>query len=158
VRYLYIFIHDLNCLFAEHFNINVDNPKAQIDMIRTYNWIIHQETDLNYHFFAEKVGEDYETFLGRPLNRLCYYKDIETPYDIRSIHVCAVGNFNVHRPPLRMYHQLVYRCIVPLIQIYRIPIDNVILHRHVQKDGITCPGNFFKEQQFKAILFNYNVR
>jgi hypothetical protein len=112
--------------------------------------VLNGEFDLNYHFIVEKIKDDYETLFGRPLNAICEYDDIVSPYDA-AIHVGVMGNFNFDIPPERLYKQIAYRVLGPMMMYFRIDKSKILLHREVSSDQAECPGTNFN----KARLLSY---
>lgn len=149
----YIIIHDLNCQFSDANDFFSDSQRFQISKLRTRNFVLTGETDLNYHFVVEKINDDYETVVGRPLNALCDYPDIKAPYS-DAIHIAVLGNFDIDVPPDRLYKQLAYRAVSPLIATYRLNINKVLLHHQVSDDESSkqCPGQNFDYNKFLASL------
>lgn len=142
-KFKYIIIHDTNCIFPHLDYTQVDDPKPKVSALRAYNLIFNKQYDLNYHFLCEYVTTDYETFVGRPLYRLCEYKDMPDLYQ-NGIHVCVFGNYNIINGQQRMYQQLAYRVLAPMMFWFRIPISNVVLHNQISSNKeIKCPGSQF---------------
>ena len=149
-NFRYIIIHDVNCTFSELAKYMIDDKKSQVNMLRSDNYILHNQTDLNYHMLAEKVNEDFETILCRPLTVMCKYDDILTQYE-RSVHIGMMGSYTYEIPSDRFYRQLAYRCIVPLMGMFGITIDRIYLHREVSENKDSdCPGDFFKKTKLMA--------
>jgi len=142
----YIILHDINCAF-ENMRINlIDDNKSQVNKIRSDNYIINNQSDLNYHFAIEQIN-DYETIIGRPITMHCEYDDIPIQYK-NSIHIGMMGSFEYDIPDQRYYRHLAYRSIVPMMSIYGIPIGNIILHKDITSNKLkNCPGVFFDKNK-----------
>jgi hypothetical protein len=132
--------------------ITIDDKTSQIYLSRLYNWIISGQSDLNYHFIVEKIGKDYETLLGRPLNRLCEYPDIKDDINSRAIHIGMIGKYDKQIPTPRFYQQIAYRIIAPYMYMLGIPVGQIYFHSEVSNKNKTCPGTFFKKEDLLTRL------
>ena len=149
-RYKYIIIHDLTCMFDGVDQAKIDEKKSQVGVLRSHNWIVNGQSDLNYHYVVETLRRDHETILGRPLNKWCEYDDIFPEYNA-SIHIGMVGKYSIMKPDMRYYQQIAYRVIAPAMALFRIPLANIKLHSHVSRDEHkACPGNFFDYNMLMA--------
>jgi hypothetical protein len=137
--------------------ITIDNKSSQIYLSRLYNWIISGQSDLNYHFLVEKIGKDYETFLGRPINRLCEYNDIKDNINSRAIHIGMIGKYDKQIPTPRFYLQLCYRIITPYMYLFNIPGGQIYLHSELSDKHKDCPGSFFKKSDLISRLKSISV-
>lgn len=154
-RFKYIIIHDTKCQFDGFDKSKIDDNKVDVNDLRSYSWAFDDLHELNYHFFCEKVREDYETFVCRPLNYHCEYDDIPKLFR-RSIHICVNGNYDFSTIDDRMYHQVCYRAIAPWITLYGISLKNIFLHSEVSKDSdIGCPGSGFNKNKLISTLQRY---
>ena len=142
-KFKYIIIHDLTCMFGGVDQAKMDMKHSQVNAIRSYNWIVNGQSELNYHFVVEKVEKDYETMLTRPLNRLCEYTDIPAQYGA-SIHIGLLGKYSILKPSTRFYQQVAYRALASMMFIYKIPYGQVLMHSQISVDKDQhCPGEFF---------------
>ena len=140
----YIIIHDVTCMYHGIDQVKQDMKKSQANKAREYNWILNGQPDVNYHFMAEKIGLDYESVVGRPLNRMCYYEDIPDQYDTKAVHICCMGKYTIVKPTQRFYQQVAYRVIAPMMFWFGIPIGNVYTHQEISTDKeMACFGLFF---------------
>jgi hypothetical protein len=155
----FIIIHDLTCMYHDIDQIKIDGKKSQTNIARTYNWVLNGQSDINYHFMVEKIGKDYETLIGRPINRLCQFDDIPDVYDTRAIHIACMGRYDTINADNRFYQQLAYRAIAPSMSTFGIPITNIYLHHEISNDKtITCPGPFFMKDKLMAKIKIMNAR
>lgn len=158
-KYRYIVIHDCNCQCKLMHRFKIDNVVAQTNEMRS---ILRQEKnyyELPFHFVCEKIKEDYETLVARPLQYSCEreYPDIDSKFAKRSIHICVMGNFNVMSEDSRMYQQICYRAITPLMKQYRIPRGSIYLHGELSKDNIDCPGFSFSKQKLLGYMSTFMI-
>jgi len=152
-RFKFIIIHDLSCMLEGIDQIKLDSKIPQCSSVRTYNWILNGQTDVNYHFISERLGEDYETIIGRPINRLCEYNDIPEVYNSKAIHIACMGQLDDTNLSQRYYMQLAYRVIAPQLFIHSIPTTRIYLHSELSTDkDNACPGAFFmKDKLLNAV-------
>jgi len=153
-RYYYIIIHDVNCMTSKFNDFKVDSTMPQVNLLRAR---LRQEKkwfELPYHFVCEKVKDDFETITGRPLQYSCEecYPNMDKKYSRFGIHVCVMGNFNYMVGEPRMYQQLCYRAISPVMKRYRIPKSNIYLHAEVEPSQLDCPGFHFSKNHLKAYI------
>jgi hypothetical protein len=147
----YIIIHDTGTDITNEAEMVLDNASFQIGKLRAQNMVLNGEFDLNYHFVVEKIKDDYETLFGRPLNAICEYDDIVAPYDA-SIHVAVMGNYNFDIPDDRMYKQLAYRVLGPMMTFFRIDRSRILLHSEVSDDQPECPGTNFNKERLMSYV------
>jgi len=147
-KFMYIIIHDYSCKFG---TLNkVDTKGISVQDVRNYNWIWYNEFELPYHFICEKIGQDFETVMCRPLSYYCEYEDIPSVY-LPSVHIAIAGNYNVIAPEQRAYQQIGYRSIASIMRWFSIPISNIKMHWEVSADKtIHCPGDLFDKDKFLA--------
>ena len=148
----YIIIHDTNCLSHADSTLNVDSPDTAIGSLKIKNIAQDSLKDINYHYVVDKIGNDYEILIGRPMNSLCDHKEtIEPQYEF-SIHVIYLTDLNVEVPETRFYQILAYKCLAPLIRMLKIGGDpkNVIrFHDEVKTKSFgetKCPGDFLARE------------
>jgi hypothetical protein len=135
-------------------NFRIDKKISQVNKLRGMEYLVQMEADLNYHFVIETLGEDYEAIMGRPLAVHCHYPDIRSPYDF-AFHVCLMGDSNNFVPTLRCYKKICYSVLSPLMKMFRININNIVLHKEVSDDKeMDCPGNLFDKHVLIAQLRN----
>ena len=154
--YRYIILHDLSCQFNDLPELAIDTKKFESGKVRLLDYVFNNHTDVNYHYMVEKVGDDYETIVGRPLNALCKFSDIVSPFDA-SIHICLVGFYKQQVPDSRYYKQLAYRAVAPLMSVFKINRSRVLLHKDISEKS-NCPGNLFKRDVFMNVLQTMSVQ
>lgn len=157
-KYKYIVIHDTSCIFKNLDFTKIDDKKSRASDLRAYELIFNKQYDLNYHFLGKFVKNDYESFVGRPLYRLCVYKDMPDIYQ-NGIHVCQYGDYNIINGQQRMYQQLAYRVIAPMLFWFKIPIKNVVLHHQISNDkDVKCPGSMFDYEKLMNAVHLYHLK
>ena len=153
-RYRYIVLHDTNCMCHKFNDFKNDTTHFQTNKLR---YRIRQERkwyELPYHFVCEKILDDYETVTGRPLKYSCEdcYPDLPSNFARLAVHICVMGNFNVMVGDTRMYQQICYRAITPVMSLYRIPKGNIYLHGELNPGQLDCPGFNFNKNHLKAYI------
>ena len=149
-RFKYIVIHDVSCQFEGITEFYTDNVTFQTGKLRSNDFILNGNIDLNYHYVVEKVQDDFQTIVGRPLYALCEYDDIDPKFEY-SIHIAMMGSYDYIKPEERFYKQMAYRCIVPLMKIYRIAPPQVFMHHEISEQG-GCPGALFNGGMLQSYL------
>lgn len=133
-----------------HCSAGSDHETFDWDQI--FDWhVIQKGWDyVGYHFGVEQVDGEFYTMVGRPLTREGAHCRAEH-MNPRALGICVVGNFDMIEPEPALYRYLADRLIAPLMDVYGIPLNNVLLHRDVENKK-TCPGmNFIKSDLHQAI-------
>lgn len=153
-KYKYIILHDTSCQAPDTNQYQIDASGSQVNSLRSYLWSFNKIKELPYHFVCEKIKDDYETIVGRPLQFSCHeeYDDLDYSYSYFSIHVCIMGNFNVMAEDNRLYDQICYRVLSPMMRIYSIPRTNIFLHGELSSKHIDCPGFNFQKTRLMSLL------
>tara|TARA_Y100000310_G_C20656284_1_gene802149 strand:+ start:561 stop:1085 length:525 start_codon:yes stop_codon:yes gene_type:complete len=147
----YIILHDTKCSFEALDEFRLDKKKFQMAKLRVSDYIINGNVELQYHYVIEKIEMDYESTIARPLNMLCEFEDIVSPYAEQAIHVLFIGNYDYDIPDARYYKQVSYRVLAPMMSTFVINPSNVLLHSEVSTDKKnSCPGTFLD----KNVLIN----
>jgi hypothetical protein len=154
-RFKYIIIHDTTCQFEGLMPFMKDSPNFQTGKLRSMNFIMKNEYELNYHFIVEKIKDDYETIVGRPTFARCEFEGLPAQYD-HSIHIAVMGNFDYENPGERLYQQLAYRSVIPMMRQFHISPDQVKLHNEVDKDS-NCPGSYFRRDLLMSYVKSWKV-
>lgn len=149
----YLIIHDLHCVYDGIEDARNDTMKSQINKMRSYNWILNGEPDLNYHFVIETINKVPETFMARPLHRKCEYDDIPSAYDY-AFHIGLVGDYEILMPNQDFYMQMAYRCITPIMFWFKIPMDHVLTHAEIttNDNNKRCPGNLLNMNKLRSAI------
>lgn len=153
-RYHYIVIHDTNCMCSKFNDFRIDNQMFQSNKLRQRLLQDKKWFELPYHFVCEKIIDDYQTIVARPIQFSCEdaYTDLDKKFARYGIHICIMGNFNTIVGDTRMYQQICYRAISPLMRQYRIPKGNIFLHGELNPKQLDCPGFNFSKEHLKAYI------
>lgn len=156
-RYRYIVLHDTNCQWKNYNTYKVDSKSFQTGSMKGRCRSDKHIYDVPYHFICEKIGDNYQTVLGRPLQYSCErsYPDMDNRYAKFSIHVCIMGNYNIMAHQVKMYEQLCYRVLCPMMRDYRIAKSKIFLHGELSKEHLDCPGFGFNKQIMFAYMTKY---
>jgi hypothetical protein len=112
----------------------------------------HKETqgwnDIGYHAGVELVTDNlelakyrYQALMGRSLKEqaaACPQKDM----NLRALHVCCIGNYDLGAPPQELLEVLVHRIVKPWMVMFGILPVNIVGHRDFNPTK-TCPGKLF---------------
>jgi N-acetylmuramoyl-L-alanine amidase len=93
--------------------------------------------DIGYHFGIEKINDQYEILVGRPLILAGAHTE---GMNKTAIGICCVGNYDIDVPEQNMYIKL-KQLLIDLQIIFNIPDQNIKLHRDYSDK--TCPGKYF---------------
>lgn len=153
-RYRYIILHDTNCMCSEFNDFKIDTNLFQSNHLRYRMRQRKKWFELPFHFVCEKIIDDYQTVVARPTQYSCEdcYPEMDRLFSRFGIHICIMGNFNVVSEDPRMYQQICYRAITPVMKQYRIPKSNILLHCDVESSELQCPGFNFNKSHLKAYI------
>jgi hypothetical protein len=158
-RFKNIIIHDTNCQWKDYQPFKIDRNVYQSGPMRARFKTFKNFNEMPYHFVCEKIGENYQTFLGRPLQYSCEkeYSDMDALYSRYGIHICIMGNYNTMCVIDKLYQQISYRVICPMMRVYRIPKSNIYLHSDVTNnpDYNDCPGFNFRKDLLMMYMNKY---
>lgn len=153
--YRYIIIHDTGKDIQHDSEIFIDTKEYQTGKLRTYNYSITGEADLNYHFIVERIKDDYEVIICRPLNSVCEYDDIIEPFNSdASIHIAVMGDYDFDLPEDRLYKVIAYRILGPLMFMFKLDKSRIKLHREISTNKIECPGQNFEKDRLLSYTKN----
>jgi hypothetical protein len=153
--WLYLVLHDLSCSFSGLDEFKLDTPKFQTNRLRTINLQLNKQLDLNFHFVIERINDDFEVMVGRPMSAICEYEDIPRNINDIAIHIGMMGNFKFYIPENRFYKVLAYRIITPLIQMSKINRTRIFTHDEISESNqktFECPGRLFEKQRLTSII------
>ena len=153
-RYHYIVIHDTNCMCEKFNDFRIDNTAFQTNKLRYRIYQMKKFFELPYHFVCERILDDYQTIAGRPLKYSCEdcYPGMDKNFSRFGIHICIMGNYNYTAGDARMYQQICYRALTPVMKQYRIPKSRIFLHGEIDPKHLDCPGFNFSKQYLKAYI------
>lgn len=124
-----------------HHSYTEDSGTVSWGAIRDYHINENGWSDIGYHFGCEMARNDYEVFVGRPLTRQgahCRHDGMNR----KAVGVCLVGNYDEQPPSDKMLSVVANRVVQPIIQVFEIPLQNVVFHREHNPQK-TCPGRSF---------------
>lgn len=131
-----------------HHSLTQDSGTVSWAAIEKY----HRETqgwkDIGYHAGIELVTDNpalsaykYQALLGRPEEdqaAAC----VEALMNLRALHVCCVGNFDLEPPSDTLLEVLASRVVRPWLRRHSIPPENIVGH-HDYASYKSCPGTKF---------------
>lgn len=102
--------------------------------------------DIAYHVVIEKIGDNYEAFIGRPWT----WNGAHTiGHNASAIGICLVGDFAKTPPPDAQLKKAVQITQMAMDDL-RIKKDHVYRHRDL--NDTECPGDAFPWDKFKEML------
>lgn len=132
-----------------HHSLTEDTKTVSWDDIRNYHVITNGWNDIGYHWGIELVDRDYEVFVGRPINQVgahCYQQGMNS----KAIGIMFCGNFDLVAPPRPMLVKACKYIIKPMLEVFKIPRENIVGHRDYAPKS--CPGKMFDFGTFFSIL------
>ena len=145
-----IVIHHTGEWLPDHPKYKFDTNKIQSLSYMDYSFKSLKKRETGYHFLIDKVGVDFAVIVSQPLLTNCVYSDLSEQYE-NSIHIGLIGNYDKDLPEKRLYKILSYRLLFPLMRMFYIEDNEILLHKEITTNKqITCPGEFFD----KTTLFS----
>lgn len=129
-----------------HHSLSQDGDTLNWRSVRRYH-LNKGWTDIGYHFGIEKVRDEVEVLVGRPLHKdgaHCLGHNDDT------IGICLIGNFGVYDLGTCMKGKLV-ELITGLCYSLDIPWDEVMGHKE-RDENRTCPGDFFNLHEIRNLV------
>jgi len=139
----------VNCGFAGLTNFYIDTVKFQTNELRTTDFVLNDRPDLNFHYVVEKIQDDWQAVVGRPISAKCEYDDIPSTISETALHVAMMGNYNFMISDLRAVKQLAYKVITPMMQLFNINRDRIYFHNELAPDS-GCPGKLLDKDLILA--------
>ena len=138
----WIIIHHTGEMYPDVPGLMRDVPKAQITDYLNYNYKVGKQIDAKYHFILEQIGNDYQVIVAQPLITKSYFEDIPREFE-HAVHIGLMGNYDIDFPTTRLYKVLCYRILIPLLRIFYLKENQIVLHRAISTDrNQTCPGEY----------------
>lgn len=146
-----IIIHHTFELGLDSGELSLSKDKYQINALnRRFYQKFKQYTP--YHFILDKAGNDFQVVVGRPLLTKVDFVDIPDKYS-EDIHIGIIDNFHESIPSNRLYLVLSFRLLVPLMRLFNIDEDGILLHKDISEDkDHDCPGDFFNIARLRSTL------
>jgi len=150
-----IVIHSTACR-CDFPSLRVIKNNFQVPDVFAANIVLDKEEDTIFHFLLDKVNDDFYVVVGLPLYAASDGFDFGTTLFNQGIQVCIIGDLNIVKPPTRLYQILVYRLIAPLMFLFNIPYNNIVLHSELDK-SVSCPGKNFDKDFMLTMLKRYRA-
>ncbi len=152
----YIIIHHTHCQYDIP-ESKIDSTKFQIPYLIT-DVMSKAEPDFNYHYMVDRIQDEYYIIVGRPVETLCDYDDIDDTMNKSSIHIGLMGSYDFKVPDIRMYEILGYRLLSSLIKLYGLNPSRIYLHNEVSKNKKeVCPGSFIDKDKVIMMVRRFIV-
>ena len=135
---------------AIHQSATPDGDELDFDNFRRYHIQDRLWKDVGYNYGVDRVHQDYEVVVGRPLTMTGAHA---IGWNDRAIGIVYAGNYNLAPPPLEMLQVSVYRLIKPLMVYHDITKDRIVGHKDTQRPGYTeCPGRLFNMERLRDLI------
>lgn len=136
----------------------IDNSKFQMKGIS--NGVLEmKQSDINYHYIIEKIDEDYQPVVCRPIIYMCDWEDIDPNINNRAIHVAILGSYDFTIPPKRLYEVLAYRLLNPMLKLFGLSPNKIKFHKDVSSnEELTCPGDFIDAAIVESMVRRFVIK
>ncbi len=132
------------------FQFDVRKPQA-LDYM-AYSKKVLKQRETKYHFIIDRQGPDFGVMVSQPLLTMCVYDDLP-PEFAKAVHIAFLGDYNNDIPPTRIYRVLAYRLLSPLMRLFYLDEEDILLHSAIStEEGVTCPGEFIDMTKVKNSL------
>ena len=136
----------------------IDNQKYQLPELLK-GVLEMKQADINFHYVVEKIREDYATLACRPISYLCEFDDISPNINNRAIHLGLLGSYNFTIPEKRLYEVLAFRLLNPMLKLFALSPNKIVLHREVSSNkDLTCPGEFLNKEVVIAMTRRFVIK
>lgn len=145
--------------FPHEANLERSSYKYSQYRIEKYFGIQLQQKDMPYHYWVEFVDKDYSISLGAPITHRSHFLDTLTDngcidYNYRNAILIAFDqDIRLELPERRMFRIMAYQAIMPLMRLFKIAIDNIVLI-----DDIFLEGFETKIKEEKNVRKRYNLQ
>lgn len=139
-------------------DITQDNDSLQFLMLQKKFYTFSRTHKLGYHVVIERIKGDYIPIVLQPWFTDCEWEDMDPVYH-SAIHVAFAGNYDYDMLMDRAYKVLAFQILAPMSRYFRIPWENIVLHKEISNDKtVNCPGEFFDRVRMKAYFRTYYRR
>jgi len=123
--------------------IRLDKANFQTDKFELLNaQLLNRPGSSGFNFIIEKVHGDYTVVVSQPLLTICEWDDISPEYE-NAVHIGLLGNYDIEIPTRRLYKVLSFEIIIPLMRLFGIKQNDILLYNTISEDEISCPGENF---------------
>ena len=119
-----------------------DTTRFQAGQYNERLYKIEQQKVSRYHFIVERIDKDFEIIVNQPLFTLSEWDDLDEKYS-KAVHVALLGDYNHDIPPNRLYLVLAFRLLIPLMRLFYLKEEDILLHKYISNNPEeNCPGEF----------------
>jgi N-acetylmuramoyl-L-alanine amidase len=140
-----------------HHSLTADGDTVSWAAIEKYHKETHGWRDIGYHAGVECVTGNpdlaayrFQALFGRGPDEQAAACP-ESLMNVKALHVCVVGNYDLEPPPEQALYVLVHRILLPWMRQFSIPPDNVIRHRDINP-AKSCPGTRFDMDALRRMV------
>ena len=130
-----------------HHSLTKDSQTVSWGAIRKYHVEHCGWDDCGYHAGTELVYTEYETFIGRPWDKIGAHTKGQND---KSLGFLFVGNYDLEPPPKRML-EVGAKTIALWMRLFNIPKDKIFRHSDFANYK-SCPGVEFDIEELKKWL------
>lgn len=130
-----------------HHSLTRDSGTVSWDAIRRYHTDTMGWRDIGYHAGIEIADNDYELFVGRPLDM---HGSHTRGLNLDTLGFCFVGNYDHVAPSIEMMRVAALRVLRPWMKLFGIPSAMVEPHRNYADK--TCPGTMFSVGRLVEVI------
>lgn len=153
----WIILHHTSELYKNPVS-KIDNSKFQIQGL-SKGVLEMKQSDVNYHYVIEKIGEEYYPIVCRPFVYLCEWDDIDPNINNKAIHVGFLGNYDFKVPEKRFYEVMAFRILNPMLKMFKLDPSRIKFHSDVSSDKeLTCPGDFIDKEVVISMVRRFVVK
>lgn len=133
-----------------HHSLTKDGDTVSWGAIEDYHKNEQGWKDIGYHFGVERINGRLYALLGRgETEEAAACK--EGLMNMRAVHVCIVGNFDLAPPDDETLEFLCRRVLRPLMNRHSITFDHIVRHSDYATYK-SCPGTQFDVSRLKKWL------
>ena len=136
-----------------HHSATKDSGTVSWGAIWKYHVRVRGWRDIGYHAGVELARDRYEAFFGRPMTLMGAHTANQNG---DSLGLCFVGDYDVEEPPLEMLMVGIRRVVIPWMDVFGIPVDEIYGHRSFSPK--TCPGRLFSMERLRNLVIQEKTR
>jgi N-acetylmuramoyl-L-alanine amidase len=132
-----------------HHSLTADGKTVSWKAIEEYHRKTMGWRDIGYHAGVELEQDQVNAHLGRDWTQQAAACP-QGLMNLRALHVCIVGNYDLIEPSSEHLRVLVERVLLPWMHLFGITADHIVGHRDFNPDK-SCPGHLFDIEKVKGM-------
>lgn len=133
-----------------HHSLTKDGSTVSWKAIERFHVETNGWNDIGYHAGVELTNDGVVSMLGRDWTKQAAACP-QGLMNVRALHVCVVGDYDLIAPSDEHLWVLVGRVIMPWMHLFNIPAENIVGHHDFNPEK-SCPGKFFSLEKVRSLV------